>query len=135
MDLPEIFFISAVILISLVILITGSVIIYCKINNRSLPYEAIKDMEGRLKDMESSSELNCDEFTIYLEDMTDNLAKIAERILPKEIHISHAATSIEVEERYTDVETQTEQEISSRKKVKDETLSSTDEVVITISDT
>ena len=56
--------------------------IYCKINNRRLPYEAIKEMEGRLKEMESSSELNCDEFTIYLEDMTDNLAEIAERIVP-----------------------------------------------------
>ena len=92
-------------------------------------------MEGKLKDMESSSELNCDEFTIYLEDMTDNLAKIAERIVPKEIHISHAATSIRVVERYNDVETQTELEISSYGKVEEETVPSTEKVVITISDT
>ena len=135
MDLPEIIFISAVILISLVIFITGFVTICCKINNRSLPYEAIKDMEGRLKDMESSSELNCDEFSIYLEDVTDNLAKIAERIMPKEIHISHEATSIEVEDKCTDVETQTELEILSLEKGKEDTVSSTDEVVITIGDT
>ena len=40
-----------------------------KMNNRSLPYGAIKEMETRLNEMESSSDLNHDEFVIYLEDM------------------------------------------------------------------
>ena len=108
MELPDALFISAVILLFLVITITGLITVCYKFKNRSLPNEAIVDLEKKLEEMSETLDLNYNEFSLCMEEITDRMTETAKKIMPKTLHITHTSTSIDRKE-HAEMETQTDQ--------------------------
>ena len=107
MIIPEYLLLSAIALITTVIIAAGVVLLLSLSNKRKFPAGTIQDLEKRLEDMAESSTLNFDEFSEYMEQMTEHLEALAEKIMPRTIHVTHAETAIWLVNR-VDVSLQTD---------------------------